>query len=213
MLRARRGPGELGPREPGGQAPQQGSRRQPAPAWVPTLEAPRAEPGGTGAMRWGLGGVSRQAGLLRLQRSPPPPALEATAPRGTRLRSAESGPGLGWPKLAKPPGPGLCRDVAGRRRFSSPSGAASPFPPTISGGGNLTVAMATPASRQPLALSGRRALPGAGGRREGGGGDLRRGDLGSGVGGWGAQGWSSVIGDREAPPPPGSPDAGHFTSV
>lgn len=87
---------------------------------------PRAEQGGPRAMRWGLGGVSRQAGLLLLQGSPQ--ALGATAPRGTGVWSAEPGPGLGWPKLAEPPGPGLCGDVAGRRRFSSSLRCRLPLP-------------------------------------------------------------------------------------
>lgn len=77
-------------------------------------------------MRWGLGGVSRQAELPLLQGSPQ--ALEATAPQGTGVWLAEPGPGLGRPKLAKPPGPGLCRDVAGRRRFSSSLRCRLPLP-------------------------------------------------------------------------------------
>lgn len=59
---------------------------------------------------------------------PPPQALEAAAPRGTRVWAAEPGSGLGRPKLAKPPGPRLCRDVAGRRRFSSSLRCRLPLP-------------------------------------------------------------------------------------
>lgn len=211
MLRARQGPGELGPREPGGQAPQQGSQRRPAPAWMPTLEAPRAKPGGTGAMRWGLGGVSRQAGLLQLQGSPQ--ALEATAPRGTRLWSAEPGPGLGWPKLAEPPGPRLCRDVAGRRRFSSSRRCRLPLPSDNKR-----------QQRQPHSCYGNPGLqaaagrvgkegsstPGAGGTPGRRGGDLRGSDLGSGVRGWGARVGSLTSGTGKAPR---ALNVGHFTYV
>ena len=147
-------------------------------------------------MGWGLGGVSRQAGLLLLQGHPPPQAWRPLPLGGPGC--GQPSQGLGWARPGQQSllGPGCAATLArGEDAFPLPSGAASPFPPTISGSGsvNLTVAMATPASRQLLAASGRRALPcqGLGGRREGGGRDLRRATWGQRPG----EGWLSNIRD------------------
>lgn len=75
-------------------------------------------------MGWGLGGVSRQAGLLLLQGSPQ--ALEATAPQGTRVWSAKTRPGRAGP--AKPPESRQSRDIAGRRRSSCSLRCRLPLP-------------------------------------------------------------------------------------
>lgn len=113
-------------------------------------------------MGWGLGGVSRQAGSCCSSARPPHQAWRPLPLGGPGC--GQPSQGLGWARPGQQSllGPGCAATLArGEDAFPLPSGAASPFPPTISGSGsvNLTVAMATPASRQLLAASGRRALP------------------------------------------------------
>ena len=103
-------------------------------------------------MGWGLGGVSREPGFCR-SRAPPGPG--GHCPSGGRGVGSQA---RAWAGAAG--GTARAAPARGEDAFPVPAGAASPFPPTISGGSvNLTVAMATPASRQLLAALGRRALP------------------------------------------------------
>ena len=122
-------------------------------------------------MGWGLGGVSREPGSCR-SRAPPGPG--GHCPSGGRGVGSQA---RAWAGAAG--GTARAAPARGEDAFPVPAGAASPFPPTISGGGgggsvNLTVAMATPASRQLLAALGRRALPcqGLGGTGKDGAGIL-----------------------------------------
>lgn len=155
-----------------------------------------------GARRHQSHGVGAGRGLLagRAPAAPGPrQAPEASAPQGPGCGQPSQGLGQARPGRQSLLGPGCAATSArGEDAFPLPSGAASPFPPTISGSGsvNLTVAMATPASRQLLAaweggLFQARGwgMPGRRGR------DLRRGSLGSGVRGW-DQGSQSSIRDR-----------------
>lgn len=156
----------------------------------------------------GAGRGPQQAGLLLLQGSPRP-----WGPLPLRgLWCGQLSQGLAWARPAKPPGPRLIRDIAqGEDALPLPSGATSPFPPTMSG-----------RQRQPHSCYGNPGLqaaagsagkegsstPGAGGCQEAGGGDLRRGNLGSGVTDRG-QGASLTARTGKAPKPP----VGHFTWV
>lgn len=77
----------------------------------------------------GAGRVSLRAGLLLLQGSPQ--ARVAAAPCGARVWSAKPRAWAG-PGRQSLLGPGCAASSRGEDAFPLPSGAASPFPPTIS---------------------------------------------------------------------------------